>query len=82
MAIAIFAIANVFSSSSEYSNVLNNSRNFSASKMFWYNIQEWFHHVFMSLQLISKSPLVLPNCFLYYFSTYRIAIAIQGCSGK
>ena len=52
--------------------------------MLWHNIQEYFHHVFMSLELILKSPLVLSNCFfLHYFSTVnRIDIATQRCSGK
>ena len=47
--------------------------------MVWYNIQEYLHHIFMSLQLILKSPFILSNrfLFLYYFSTNRVDIANQ-----
>ena len=66
------------------STSVNNPPDFSANKMLWYNIQEYFHLVFMSLQLILTSPLVTSNCFLflYYCNTYRIDIATQRCSGK
>ena len=75
-AIAIFDIANVFQSSSKCLNVFNNSSNFNGNKTLWYNIQEYFHHVFMSLQFILGSSVISSNCFLFlhYFCTYRVDI--------
>ena len=86
IAMVIFDIANVFYSCivPNVESILNNCSNLRANIMLWYNIQEYFHHVFMPLQLILKSPLILSNWFSFYitFSMNRIDIVTQKCSGN
>ena len=57
-------------------NILDN---FSEIIMLWYNIPEYFHHVYFSLQLTPNSPLVLSSYFSFHITviTNGMDIAIQ-----